>query len=142
LLRSEVKDALIDQLGILESAEVEVAIESDLPAEDLGEMLLEIDHPLVRAYYDTGNAAALGFSLEKDVSMLGNLITAVHVKDRVKGGTTLPLGEGDADFDAFFKALKRQDYNGPFILQTAFGPDYERFARDHLTYVRDRWVHG
>ena len=43
----------------------------------------------------------------------------MHVKDRVSGGTTVPLKKGGADFDAVFFALAQQNYRGNFILQTA-----------------------
>jgi hexulose-6-phosphate isomerase len=43
----------------------------------------------------------------------------VHVKDRKYNGTTLPLGEGDADFETIFKLLDNFDYRGNYILQTA-----------------------
>ena len=47
----------------------------------------------------------------------------VHVKDRVLGGTTVPLGTGSADFEAVFAALAQRNYQGNFILQTARAAD-------------------
>jgi hexulose-6-phosphate isomerase len=35
------------------------------------------------------------------------------------GGTTVPLGAGDAKFDAVLSSLSRLNYQGNFILQTA-----------------------
>ena len=43
----------------------------------------------------------------------------MHVKDRILGGTTVPLKTGSANFEAVFSALSRQGYSGKFILQTA-----------------------
>ena len=39
------------------------------------------------------------------------------------GGTTVPLGTGSADFPEVFSALRRIDYRGDFILQTARAAD-------------------
>jgi hexulose-6-phosphate isomerase len=52
----------------------------------------------------------------------------VHVKDRIIGGTTVPLGTGSADFEAVFNELGRISYRGNFILQTARAID-----EDHAT---------
>ena len=45
------------------------------------------------------------------------------MKDRVLGGTTVPLGTGSADFDAVFAALSQVNYRGNLILQTARAAD-------------------
>ncbi len=50
-------------------------------------------------------------------------IMNVHVKDRRLGGTTVPLGDGAANFESVFTALKRAGYTANFILQTARASD-------------------
>jgi hexulose-6-phosphate isomerase len=47
----------------------------------------------------------------------------VHVKDRILGGTTVPLGEGAADFPSVFHHLAQIGYDGALILQTARAAD-------------------
>ena len=47
----------------------------------------------------------------------------VHIKDRLRGGTTVPLGTGNADFGRIFAALARTGYRGNYILQTARATD-------------------
>jgi hexulose-6-phosphate isomerase len=89
--------------------------------------------------YDIGNSASAGFDPVEEIDTYGARILNVHVKDRVLGGTTVPLGDGNADFPAVFAALRRAGYTGNYILQTARAPD-----DDHLTPLinyRDR-VHG
>jgi sugar phosphate isomerase/epimerase len=39
-------------------------------------------------------------------------ISDIHIKDLVRGGGPVVLGEGDADFDSFFNKLKAFDYSG------------------------------
>lgn len=45
------------------------------------------------------------------------------MKDRLLGGTTVPLGTGNANFEAVFKALGKIGYDGLVILQTARASD-------------------
>ena len=65
----------------------------------------------------------------------------VHVKDRVKGGATIKLGEGDADFEAVFQSLQKVNYQGNFIIQAARSKDnkhdlallgYYNFTKDYI----------
>lgn len=48
----------------------------------------------------------------------------VHIKDRVRGGTTVALTAGAVDFKSAFEAMGKADHSGDFILQTAPDPDY------------------
>jgi hexulose-6-phosphate isomerase len=102
---------------------VRVAFESDFPPSDLARFIDRLAPDVFGVNYDIGNSAALGFSPADEVAAYGNRIVNVHVKDRVRGGATVPLGEGAADFDAAFSALARAAYAGPFILQTARAAD-------------------
>ena len=73
--------------------------------------------------YDIGNSAALGYRPAEEIAAYGPRIDNVHVKDRVRGGTTVPLGTGSADFPEVFNALHETDYRGDFIPQTARAAD-------------------
>lgn len=73
--------------------------------------------------YDIGNSAALGFDPRDEFAAYGTRIVNVHVKDRLLGGTTVPLGSGSADFNVVFSELKKASYSGNFILQTARATD-------------------
>ena len=55
--------------------------------------------------------------------MNGRRILNVHVKDRKLGGTTVPLGTGDADLPKVLSLLVARGYRGNFILQTARAED-------------------
>ena len=77
----------------------------------------------IRANYDSGNSAALGFHPAEEFAAYGERIGSVHVKDRVRGGTTVPLGTGSADLPAFFAGLQRIRYDGDIILQVARGDE-------------------
>ena len=55
----------------------------------------------------------------KELTILSPWLGSVHVKDRLLGGGTVPLGTGAADFPACFRLFRQSSYRGPFILQAA-----------------------
>ena len=99
------------------------------------------DHPSLGIYYDAGNAAAKGYDIAADIHTLGPFLCGVHIKDRKRNGPSVLLGQGDANFMAFFQALADVGYTGPFVLQTAFGEDYLDVARTHMKFVKDHLPH-
>jgi L-ribulose-5-phosphate 3-epimerase len=135
---SELTAALAGLATEAEGAGVGILLETDLPPMRFRHLLERFDGR-VGANYDTGNSASLGYDPTGEVRLLGPWIRNVHVKDRVLGGTTVPLGSGDARFDAFFAALADVGYAGAFILQTARDPDDVGVARRYLQMVRS-WV--
>lgn len=114
---------LQDQAGFLAEHGLKVAFESDFEPENLARFIDRLDPALFGINYDIGNSAALGFHPSEEISAYGQRIINVHVKDRVLGGTTVPLGTGNADFKTVFKELARLSYAGNYILQTARAPD-------------------
>ena len=58
-------------------------------------------------------------SLQKEFKAYGDRILNVHIKDRALGGTTVPLGDGNANFEEVFHQLTKIRYKGNYILQTA-----------------------
>ena len=69
--------------------------------------------------YDMGNSAIFGFDPLEEIETYGNFIKNVHIKDGVYNNSTVPLGQGDTNFDLVFSLLKKYKYNGDFILQCA-----------------------
>jgi len=100
-----------------------ILFECDLPPADLARFIGRLEPQIFGVNYDIGNSASLGFDPTEEVSSYGDRIGNVHVKDRSRGGTTVPLGEGDADFDSVFRALAAVGYEGNFILQAARAVD-------------------
>lgn len=96
-----------------------VLFESDFGPLQLRTFIDRLDPAVFGINYDTGNSAALGFDPGEELAAYGDRVANVHIKDRLRGGTTVPLGSGAADFDAVFSQLARLDYQGNFILQTA-----------------------
>jgi L-ribulose-5-phosphate 3-epimerase len=130
-------DALAAARPAADEAGVALALETDLPPERFRDLLERVPGGGVMANYDTGNSAALGYDPAREIPVLGDRIRNIHIKDRVRGGTTVPLGTGDADFEAVFAALAELGYTGPFILQTARDPDDVSAIRRYHRMVRD-----
>jgi hexulose-6-phosphate isomerase len=102
-----------------EGTGVELHLETDLHPAVLAELLKAVSHPLIRANYDIGNSASLGHNPTEEIGLIGSWLGSVHVKDRLLGGGTVPLGTGAADFDTSFRLIMQSGFQGPFILQAS-----------------------
>ncbi len=103
----------------LEKSGVEVAIESDYKPKNLLKFMKRMPSNLYGINYDIGNSASLGYDVGEEFALYFNRIKHIHIKDRVFKGTTVPLGEGDADLTLCFNLLKKYNYKGNFSMQTA-----------------------
>lgn len=121
--RESLLDGLLPLVPWLLKHEIAIVFESDYPPEALVELITSLPDPSFGINYDIGNSASLGFDPVAEIRAYGNRIRNVHVKDRLLGGTTVPLGTGAADFRLVFHELARIGYQGDFILQTARAPD-------------------
>lgn len=102
-----------------QEAGVELHLETDLKPAPLAQLLAKMSHPLLRANYDIGNSASLGHDPVEELTLLSPWLGSVHVKDRLLGGGTVPLGTGAADFSTCFRLFRQSNFRGPFILQAA-----------------------
>jgi len=98
---------------------VELHLETDFKPAALLDVLQRVSHPLIRANYDIGNSASLGHDPEEELTLISPWLGSVHVKDRVLGGGTVPLGTGSADFPTCFRLIRDSGFSGPMILQAA-----------------------
>ena len=102
---------------------ITISLETDLPPEQFRQLLERFSSHLVRAVYDSGNSSSLGYDPYEEVTVLWDYIRNVHVKDRIFGGSTVPLGTGSANFAKLFMGLKKINYQGGFTLQAARGEE-------------------
>lgn len=114
---------LESQADFLELNSLKVVFESDYEPQELARFISRLSPAQFGINYDIGNSAALGFNPLEEFAAYGQRVLNVHVKDRLLGGTTVPLGGGNANFDAVFAALGKINYRGNFILQTARAAD-------------------
>ncbi len=118
-------------------AGVQIGIEAELPANTLLDFIGQALAPeAFGIYYDLGNQFACGFPVADEIRLLGERIVGVHVKDRLPNtspeieSTSVPLGEGCADFWQSFAALREIGYSGPLIIQGARGEDDDELERN------------
>jgi hexulose-6-phosphate isomerase len=107
--------------GLIDSTNVELHLEADLPPSDFAALLARLGHSRVKVNYDSGNSASLGYKPKDEFAAYGTRVGSVHLKDRRLRAGTVPLGDGDTDFDGLFDALTAVRYGGDFILQVARG---------------------
>lgn len=127
---------------ILPAAEtngVELHLETSLGPEAFAGLLERCPHPLVKANYDSGNSASLGYKVSEEFAAYGHRIGSVHIKDRKVGGGTVPLGTGDADLPGLFRGLAALNYGGDYVLQIA-----RSASGQELPWIRENlsWVAG
>ncbi len=126
-------------------AGVTLCLETDLPPNRFRRLLDQVAHQSLGVTYDIGNSAALGYSPAQEFDAYGARIAVVHVKDRTRGGGSVPLGSGAADFETVLRGLSRLGFDGPMILQAARAgsADQESHAAiaqaQHLEECINRW---
>ena len=88
-----------------EECKVNLSLETDLAPEPFSELLSSFKSERLTVNYDVGNSASMGFNLIDEFDSYGNLISDIHIKDRVFGGESVELGKGNVDFELFFNKL-------------------------------------
>ena len=116
---------------------VNICLETDLPAKNFLRLINCIDHPQIKINYDTGNSASLGYNFIEEFDIYGHFVTNIHIKDRVLNGSSIKLGKGNFNFEKFFKYLGNFKYNGIFILQTYRSNDAISSIIPQLSFVKN-----
>jgi L-ribulose-5-phosphate 3-epimerase len=121
----ELASALAPCLDYAELLGVEIGLETSLNPERFLALLVRIDHPSIKANYDSGNSASLGYDSTEEIGAYGSWINNVHIKDRLVNGGTVPLGEGAADIPKVLASLRETGYEGGYVIQGARQPGPE-----------------
>jgi L-ribulose-5-phosphate 3-epimerase len=132
---------LLERSASLSKQGVRVVFESDLPPAELATFIGKFPREVFGINYDIGNSAALGFDCGEEIAAYAPRILNVHVKDRLRGGTTVPLGTGAADLAKAIRLIEQSGYSGQYILQTARATDDDHSGA--LARYRDmaiRWI--
>jgi L-ribulose-5-phosphate 3-epimerase len=135
-LQREVVASLRHVAPVAEQLGVTLGLELEIPGAAYARLIEEVSCSHVRAYYDTGNSTAQGLDIAQDIEPLLPWLCAVHVKDRVCGGGSRPLGTGDANFQGFFPRLLGAGFCGDFVLQHYFDEHPEIEAERSLSFVQ------
>jgi L-ribulose-5-phosphate 3-epimerase len=110
---------------------VELHIECDLPPPAFRDLLDRVAQPNVKANYDIGNSAALGYHPCEELPAIGPYLGSVHVKDRQHAGGTVSIGGGAADIPEAFRQIRSAGFARWLILQVAREEEI-----DHVTLAR------
>jgi L-ribulose-5-phosphate 3-epimerase len=100
-----------------------VVFECDYVPIELARFIDRLPAPVFGINYDIGNSAALNYDCGEELAAYGHRVLNVHIKDRIRGGTTVPLGTGNADLPRALGLLVKRGYCGSYILQTARATD-------------------
>lgn len=95
--------------------------------------------PYLQIYPDVGNLTSAGVNVQRDFMTGFDHIMAIHLKDSLPGKIReIPYGEGNVDFVAFFKFLRKINFKGLFVAEMwatedrQASIDYIRTAREFL----------
>jgi len=119
-----------------------INLETDLPPSVFEELLNLIGREYVWVNYDSGNSASLGFEACEEFSCYGDRISNIHLKDRVLGGASVPLGEGNANFETVLTCIKDMAFQGPLILQAARAENFVDdvvLLRKQFNWIKEKW---
>jgi L-ribulose-5-phosphate 3-epimerase len=119
---------LLDRSAALSRHGTRIVFESDLPPAELAQFIARFPQELFGINYDIGNSAALGFDCGEEIAAYAPRILNVHIKDRLRGGTTVPLGSGAAELAKAIRLIENSGYSGQYVLQTARAADGDHAA--------------
>lgn len=85
--------------------------------------------------YDTGNSASLGFDFNEEKKYFKK-VHNIHIKDRVFNGHSVRLGKGDFNFKSFFSYIKKINYKGNLILQTARAKNNLAEIKRNINFIK------
>jgi len=95
-----------------EKAEVTLAVESWLSAEEHIAMLDRIGSPAVQVYYDVANSHKMGYDIYQEIRTLGRRICQFHAKDYDN-----LYGKGSIDFAKVRAAMDEVGYRGWLVME-------------------------
>ena len=102
----------------LKKYKVQILFESDFEPIKLLNFIKEINNKYFGINYDTGNSAALKYNFNKEM-IYYKFIKNIHLKDRNSKGLSKRFGKGDTNFVKIINFLKKKNYKGNLIFQSA-----------------------
>ena len=131
---------LIDELNklnnFLKTNRVNILFESDYNPKLLSKFINKLDKSIYGINYDVGNSAGLDYDIDKEFEYYGERIKNIHIKDRQIKGSTVRLGMGNANFKKLFTNIKKFNYKGSLILQTARAVNKNNDVKEIQTNLR------
>lgn len=134
--KKDARETLTIITAIAAQNNLRIALETEMPADELAAYIDSFGSPSIGVCYDTGNCTSYGFDAASDITKLGSRVFEVHLKDRKIGSNqSVYLGKGDTKFEACFRALKQISYTGGYTIQAWRGNDQIADATTQLQFV-------
>lgn len=130
-------DTFLKILEEISDRNVKLLLETDYELEKVSKWMLKTGFANVGICYDVGNAAGLGKNIVQELKNYIRFIENIHIKDKKVHGTTVMLGEGDAELKKIFERLCEDKYQGCLILESYYGADAIEDTRKNYNYVKD-----
>ena len=89
---------------------------------------------------DVGNCSGSNFNIENEFVLLKNYIMHVHIKDKLKGGPNVPLGQGAVNFQVVDDVIKKIDYTGDLVFETAYEERPLQDAENNYHYLSEYYI--
>jgi len=113
---------------LLDQNNIQMHLETSLsPKEELN-LIKKIGHDKIKLCFDMGNSVGFGFDPNIVFRTVGKLIGSVHIKDRKKNGSSVPIGRGDVKFYDIFRNLKQIGFNGSYSFQVYRNRDSDNIS--------------
>jgi len=125
-------EILNKNLNLFKKYNIKVLFEIDYDPSNVLRFIKMLDKKYFGINYDTGNSASLGYDIAEELTTYGKYIKNIHLKDRILGGTTVRLGNGNANFNIFFQIIKKIKYKGILIFQTARAKKFKKDVEEIL----------
>jgi hexulose-6-phosphate isomerase len=136
--KKQIREIIQKIIPLLDS-DMKIILETDLEPKKFREFIESFQNNKIKANYDTGNSAALGYDMKEEFREIGKYFGNIHIKDRKFQGDTVPLGYGDVDFELFFDELSKMNYSGELIIQGArqdFTENHIKTCKNYLKIVK------
>lgn len=128
-------------LPVAEDAGIDLILEADLPPQELLAFMDGFSHPRLGINYDSGNSMWLGYDPDDELPVYMQYVRNIHIKDCTVADYSLPLGQGDTEFDKVFGHLAALSYTGGFVVQAARQDDDLKAGRDYYAFTKNLVEH-
>lgn len=115
---------------------VKIGLETDLDPISQKYFINKIKNENVGLNYDTGNSVYWRYNLTEEIKYFGKKIINVHLKDCTVRDYSVPFGQGDTNFNLFFKLLKKINYTGDYVIQGARGDDDFNVVFEQFKFIK------
>ena len=132
----EVIEVLEELAKISSDYSINISLETNLNPIKYEYLIKKVNSRFLKINYDSGDSASLGYNVEEEFKRLSSFFIQIHIKDRIKNGGSVPLGNGDCNFKKLFTLFNEYKLNIPLNLQTASELDPIYNTKKNIEFLR------